>query len=188
MFAKYPDIPKRDIKRILQFGWKSWYLHNSYGGDVLVASPSLWFYSGRLMKDSLKWFQYYKRKMKIKLRVIYKRKKIEWDGYYYFALTTKQYQAYLDAQHTGRGRPKKNFIFNHVFMYKIFDECSVLESSCVAIFRIPSTWDRGFCFYTPKLKTGEAELILTRNPLKFKEILLSEYDYQFISELQPKKK
>nr|DAG88912.1 MAG TPA: hypothetical protein [Crassvirales sp.] len=39
------------------------------------------------MKDSLKWFDYYKRKMRTKLRVMYKRKQIKWDGYYYFALS-----------------------------------------------------------------------------------------------------
>nr|DAD58237.1 MAG TPA: hypothetical protein [Bacteriophage sp.]DAM10009.1 MAG TPA: hypothetical protein [Caudoviricetes sp.]DAO31348.1 MAG TPA: hypothetical protein [Crassvirales sp.]DAK96704.1 MAG TPA: hypothetical protein [Bacteriophage sp.]DAO19116.1 MAG TPA: hypothetical protein [Caudoviricetes sp.] len=33
--------------------------------------------------------------MRTKLRVMYKRKKIKWDGYYYFALTRPQYEAYL---------------------------------------------------------------------------------------------
>ena len=33
---EYPNIPLSDIKRILQYGWKSLYLHNSYGGDVLL--------------------------------------------------------------------------------------------------------------------------------------------------------
>ena len=78
----YPTIAQSDIKRILQYGWKAFYLHNSYGGDVLVNQGKLWFYSGYLMKDSLRWFEYYQHKMKTKLRVMYKRKKIKWDGYY----------------------------------------------------------------------------------------------------------
>lgn len=119
--------------------------------------------------------------MKVKLRTMYKRKKIEWDGYYYFALTKPQYERYL-AQKNSRGRPRTNFVFENVFMYKIFDECSVVESSQVAIFRYPSTWDRGFVYYYPKLKTKEAELVLTREPLKFKDLLLSEYNYQFITD------
>lgn len=134
------------------------------------------------MKDSLKWFDYYKRKMKVKLRVMYKRKQIKWDGYYYFALAKNQYEEYLAQTHTGRGRPKKNFLFENVYMYKIFDECSIINSGQVAIFKYPSTWDRGFTFYYPKLKTDKAQLVLIREPLKFKDILLSEYNYEFISD------
>ena len=28
--AEYPEIPIQDIKRILQYGWKSLYLHNRW--------------------------------------------------------------------------------------------------------------------------------------------------------------
>jgi len=52
-------------------------------------------YCGSLMNNSLRYFNYYKSKMKVKLRIMYKRKHIPWNGYYYFALTEKQYQEYL---------------------------------------------------------------------------------------------
>ena len=139
------------------------------------------------MNNSVKWFYYYKKKMKIKLRIAYKKKKIKWNGYYYFALTKNQYENYL-AQKNSKGRPRKNFTFEHVMMYKIFDECNIIESNCCAIFKIPSSWDRGFTFYYPKLKTAEAELVLTREPLKLKDILLSEYNYEFISDYAHKYK
>ena len=74
---EYPNIPIQDIKRICQYGWKSLYLHNSYGGDVLLRRKDFWFYSGKLMNDSIKFFDYYARKMKIKLRIFYKRYKIK---------------------------------------------------------------------------------------------------------------
>lgn len=96
--AEYPDIPQQDIKRILQYGWKSLYLHNSYGGDTLINRQGFWFYCGQLMNDSLKYFEYYKKKMRIKLRIMYKRKQIPWDGYYYFALTQNQYNEYLEQK------------------------------------------------------------------------------------------
>ena len=184
----YPTIAQSDIKRILQYGWKAFYLHNSYGGDVLVNQGKLWFYSGYLMKDSLRWFEYYQHKMRTKLRVMYKRKKIKWDGYYYFALTKPQYEAYLAQKHTGRGRPKKNFIFEKIMLFKIYDEFNIMQNGHVAIFRFPYSWDRGFSFYQAKLKTDKAELILLREPLKFKDILLSEYNYEFIIDEQRKYK
>ena len=179
--AEYPEIPIQDIKRICQYGWKSLYLHNSYGGDVLLRRKDFWFYSGRLMNNSLKYFDYYARKMRIKLRVLYKRYKIEWDGYYYFALTQKQYEDYL-SQKNHKGRPRKNFKFGKVVLYKIYDECSIIEHAKVALFRVKMKRDKGFTLYDEDYKTGDSELILVREPLKFEDILLSKYNYQYISD------
>jgi hypothetical protein len=83
----YPEVSLSDLKRILNFGFKSLLLHNSYGGDVLIKRNNFWFYSGSLMNNSLRWFYYYINKMKIKIRTLYKNRKVKWDGYYYFALT-----------------------------------------------------------------------------------------------------
>lgn len=181
IFEKYPTISKRDIKRILQFGLKSLYLHNSYGGDVLINRNNFWFYCGQLMNNSLKYFNYYKRKMGVKLRVLFKRKKIEWDNYYYFGLNENQYNEYL-SQKQKRGRPRKNFTFSKVFLYKIYDECNILESNSVAIFKIESVIDLGFKIYKEKLITDKAQLVCEKSPLKFDDILLSKYEYQFITD------
>jgi hypothetical protein len=94
MYEKYPDVPKEDIRRILNYGWKSLYLHNTYGGDTIIKDSNFWFYIGNLKKSSLKYFNYYIKKLIIKIKVLYKRLKIEWDGYYYFALNDKQYEDY----------------------------------------------------------------------------------------------
>ena len=78
---KFPDVPEKDIKRILNYGWKSLYLHNLYGGDTLITDDSLWCYIGTLRRDSVKHFEYYIKKLTVKLRVLYKRKNIQWDGF-----------------------------------------------------------------------------------------------------------
>lgn len=181
LYQKYPTISKSDIKRICQHGWKSFYLHNSYGGDTLINRQGFWFYCGQLMNNSLKWFNYYKRKMRVKLRVMYKRKKIPWDGYYYFALTEHQYKEYL-KQKNKRGRPRKNFNFSKIILYKIYDECSIAESGKVALFRISMPTDLGFTLYKEDIITDKAEFILLREPLTLNDILLSKYDYQFITD------
>lgn len=181
LFELYPTLPKSDIKRIVLYGWKSLYLHNSYGGDVLLNKKDFWFYSGQLMNDSLKYFSYYKRKIRVKLRVMYKRKHIPWDGYYYFALTENEYSEYL-KQKNKRGRPRKKFTFNKVILYKIYDECNIAESNRVAIFKVPMVIDMGFTIYKQTFTTDQSELILVRDPLKLCDILLSKYDYQFISD------
>lgn len=178
LYKEFPDVPKSDIKRIMQFGLKSLYLNNSYGCDTLIKNNNFWFYCGTLMKNSLRYFNYYKSKMRTKIRVLYKRALTPWDGYYYFALTKRQYAAYLD-QKNGRGRPRKNFKFEKVFLYKIYDECYIMESNKPAIFRIPGSIDLGFTRYKEELVTDKAELILEHKPLKFQEILSSNYNYQF---------
>ena len=179
--AEYPEVPIQDIKRICQYGWKSLYLHNSYGGDVLLRRKDFWFYSGRLMNNSIKYFEYYVRKMRTKLRVLYKRYKIEWDEYYYFALTQKQYEDYL-SQKNSKGRPRKKFKFGKVVLYKIYDECSIIEHGKIALFRVKMKREKGFTLYDENYITGDSELILVREPLKFEDVLLSKYNYQYISD------
>lgn len=182
IYKLYPTLPKQDIRRILLYGWKSFYLRNSCGGDVCLQHNGTWFYSGRLMVDSIKYYNYYRRKMIIKLRYIFKRKKIEWDEYYYFSLYPKQYQDYL-SQKNKKGRPRKYYNFKNVFFYKLIDECNLSNFGPAAIFRIPASSDLGFKYYKEEFNTDKAELLYVRDSLKFKDILLSEYNYQFISDI-----
>lgn len=179
MYEKFPTVPKKDIQRILNYGWKSLYLHNSYGGDTLITDNDFWSYIGTLRKDSLKHFHYYIKKLVIKLRVLYKRKKIQWDGYYYFALTDSQYENYL-SQKNKKGRPRKNFKYGNQILYKILDECKIKEYNRKYIFKIPYISDLGMTFYKENLESDKAELIITRDVLKFKDLLVSNNTYEFL--------
>ena len=163
----------------MQYGLKSFLLHNNYGGDVLLQNPSMWLYCGKLMNNSMEYYDYYKRKMITKIRINHKRFNIDWDGYYYFGLYCGQYDQY-EQQKNKRGRPKKHFQFGNVVLYKYFDECNLRNSGAVAIFRIPLGSDFGFSIYKQDFKTDKAELVLLRKPLTFKDVLTSNYEYQFI--------
>ena len=177
--SKFSDISISDIKRILNFSWKSLYLHNSYGGDTFITDKDIWCYIGHLKKDSIEYFLYYIKKLSLKLRVLYKRNKIEWDGYYYFALSDKQYNEYIN-QKNKRGRPRKKFTFSNVFLYQILDECKIQEHQKRYIFKVPLITKVKYKFFSPELTTDKAELIITREPLKFKDILVNENKYQFL--------
>lgn len=181
LFELYPDVSKKDIKRIMQFGLKSFLMHNNYGGDVLLQSPSIWLYCGKLMKDSIKYFEYYRRKMITKLRINHNRFNIPWDGYYYFGLIQSKYEDYL-SQQKKRGRPRKHFKYGNIVLYKYFDECNLRNSGAVAIFRITFNADLGLSLYKPNFETDKAELILEREPLTLKDILASNYKYQFVTD------
>ena len=178
IYDLFPKVPQQDIRRILTFSWKSLYLHNSYGGDVLIRGKSLWCYIGQLKKSSIQHFHYYIMKLVKKIRVLYKRKSIPWDGYYYFALSDKQYQQYLQQKKT-KGRPRKYFNFGSVFIYQILDECKISQHSCKYIFRMPMISTIKLKYYIRNLKAS-AELIEVRSPLKFKDILVNDNEYEFL--------
>lgn len=179
VMEKFPKIPKNDIKYILNFAWKSVYLHLSYGGDIRIANQKFWCYIGKMHHDSIQHFDYYIKKLAIKIRVLHKKKKIPWDGYYYFALHKSQYDK-IFGNTKKRGRPKTRCVFENIFMYEILDECLISESNAEYIFRIPYITKVKPMFYIQELKTNKAQLIITREPLKFKDILVSSNKYDCI--------
>ena len=179
VYELFPSVPKQDVDRILNFSWKSLYLHNSYGGDTVISGKNFWCYIGNLKKDSIQHFYYYIRKLTVKLRVLYKRKKVEWDGYYYFALSDSQYQRYMQ-QKNQKGRPRKYFDFGTVFLYQIFDECKINEHYKRYIFRIPYISRLKVKQFVQHLVSDKAEMILVRDPLKFKDILVYDNEYEFL--------
>lgn len=179
IYSMFPSVSKGDINKILNFSWKSLYLHNSYGGDTIVINKDFWMYIGNLKKNPIDHFYYYIRKLTIKLRVLYRRKKLEWNGYYYFALSDSQYNNYLQ-QKKQRGRPRKFFNYGAVYLYQIYDECRIREHYKRYIFKIPYISHIKFKFFVRDLISDKAELVLTRNPLKFKDILIYKNEYSFI--------
>lgn len=170
IYELFPSVLPQDINRILNFSWKSLYLHNSYGGDTLVSEKGFWCYIGNLKKDSLQHFYYYIRKLTVKLRVLYRRRNLKWDGNYYFALSNSQYKNYQE-QKNKKGRPKKYFNFGSVYLYQLLDECKVNELSKRYIFKIPYITKVKMKFFIKELITDKAELIIQRNPYKFADIL-----------------
>lgn len=179
VYEAFPQVQKRDINTILVFSWKSLYLHNSYGGDTIIIDNGFWLYIGNLKKDPMDHFFYYIRKLTVKLRVLYRRKRKEWDGYYYFALSNTQYQHYLD-QKKKKGRPRKYFNFGTVYLYEILDECKINEYYKKYIFRIPYISKLKIKQFVRDLTSDKAELIITREPLKFKDISVDENEYIFL--------
>lgn len=179
MYQLFPQVSKKDIQRVLNYGFKSLYLHNSYGGDTLITDKDFWCYIGTLRNNSLKHFLYYIKKLTIKLRVLYQRKKIPWDGYYYFALTDNQYDN-LIKQQKRRGRKRKYFDYGSQVLYKLLDECKIREYNRKYIFRIPYTTNMGFNFFKKSLISDKAELIITREIQKFKDILVTNQSYEIL--------
>lgn len=177
MYEKFPDIDKNEIKKILNFGWKNVYLMNSFGGDVLIKSSSIICYFGMLFRNSVVFFHYYRRKLINKIRMMYKRKHIPYDGYYYFAMTKKQYEDYINQQKK-RGRPRKYFKLNNVLLYKIKDVCELENFTKKYIFRISMPIEGSNTIFRFNFKFENPELIKVRErPLNFQDILVTNNNY-----------
>lgn len=178
MYEIYPEVPESDIKKILTFAWKAVYLHNSYGGDVMIRNQKFFSYIGTLKKNPLLHFSYYKRKLITKIRVKYRRKGSPWDNYYYFAVTQEQYEDYL-RQKKQVGRPRKYFTFKNIYLYQIKDECELTESAKCYIFRVKYQTFIKLKFFVKEL-VKEVELVKVRSPLKFKDVLVNDNKYDYI--------
>lgn len=176
---RFPDLPREDLERILQFGWKSFYLHNSYGGDVLMHDKNVWCYSGFLTKNPIKHFRYYMKKLKLRLRVLFHRRGDNYDGYYYFALSQER-QDKIDAQRKPRGRKKKWINYDNVLLYAIKDECKISQLGLIYIYRVPYPIYVGAKLYKEKFISDCAELVEVRPAPKFLDLLVTNYDYDLL--------
>ena len=173
---KFPFVKEKALRQIIKFGWRSIYLANTYGADVHIHHNKLWCYFGQLKGNSLSHFYYYINKLSKKLRILYKRKKIPWDGYYYFALTDKQFENYL-SQKKKRGRPRKHFDFGTVKLYKLKGECELRQFNCKHIFRVHYPISLGYTIFKKDYKSDSAEFLYSREPMKFEDILTSNNNY-----------
>ena len=63
-------------------------------------------------------------------------------------------------------------------MFKILDECKLVGFNKQYIFRIEYPIDLGYSIYKEEFTTDKAELIEVRDIQKFKDILISNYDYK----------
>lgn len=136
-------------------------------------------YCGTINKNSLRHYNYYRIKLSNKIRLYDREMKGQWDGYYYFALSRRQYDNYL-AQMNKRGRKRKTFTFKDVFLYKLKDDCLTRQIASVALFKYPLTLLKGYKFYLPNLVTDKAELVDIHNPLKFEDLIKINEKYKFL--------
>lgn len=182
LIAQFPTVPPEDVKRAVEYGWRMLYYYNLRGCDTLISSTKYryWFYCGQLTRDSIKHYNYYRRMLRRKLRVLYFKKVTEWDGYYYIGLTEEEYASVIKST-TGRGRKKKNFTFYNKLGMKVFDEAKVFYSWSKYIVRFRYITDMGYTFFKDKMKCNDLEIALVRdNPSTFKDILISSNNYELI--------
>lgn len=154
---KFPTIPKKSIRRILEFGSRSFYANTYYGGDILLKSPYFTLYCGNVHNNNMTFYRYWILKYKIKYRILYIRRKKIYDGYYYFGLTEENYQAY--KQHLrSKTKRRQKITFKDLYTFKLLEEC-ILWRHYEHFFRIPIKEEGRFVIKFDELTTRDAEYI-----------------------------
>ena len=158
---KFPGLSTKQIDRIVKFGFRSYYTHNLYGGDVLNKSPYFTMYTGKLFGNNILFYQYWLIKNRIKLRIKYKRNKTKYSGYYYFGLTDEEFEEYK-KQFKKTGRKKRKVTFKNIYAFKIQEEC-LLNRKHKHIFKLAYPVDVGFTLKLNDYTTRNFEYIFKRN-------------------------
>lgn len=153
---RFPMLSEKQIDKIVKYGLRSFFAHNKFGGDVLLKSNYYTGYVGRLFVNT-KWFAfYYINKMKLKLRIKYKRAKTVFNGKYYFGFKEDKYQELF-----GKNRKKHRILsFDSIRIFKIYEECALYKPDYIFEF---DHEDEGFCKRKRKFKIVRYHLVSKRD-------------------------
>lgn len=174
---EFPYLCKSDIRTIVNYGWRYIYIAILFGCDIQIVSTSykFWFYIGKLGKDPLKHYAYYKRKLVRKMMFIFRKQHKNWDGYYYIPLTNEDLEIFKP-----RGRKRTNFVFYDKLCFKFSDVCAIYYTGKSKLLRFKALVDRGFIYRSKKLKLKSPELIEIEPIRNFQDLLVNNRDYELL--------
>lgn len=151
---KFEYLEKDEIRKILNYGFKIFHYVNYYGGDVILKDTTklkFLMYTGKLFKRFDSYYKYYIKKYSTKLRMLDKRKKKDWDGYYYFGLTDVAYQEYLDQK-------DDSLIFlENILLFRLLDEVKTYNQY-KHYFKVSYPEYKGYCFFMKHYEIEESNL------------------------------
>lgn len=153
---RYPYLSEKQIDKIVKYGLRSFFAHNKFGADILLKSNYYTAYVGKLFNNLNIFSIYYTIKLKLKLRIKYKRSKQQFNGKYYFGLKKAQYE----EQFGGRKKKTKVLKFNKLSIFKLYDECLLYKPDYVFEFNHE---DGPFYISWKKAKISRYHLIAKRN-------------------------
>ena len=153
---RFPFLSEKQIDKVIKYGLRSFFAHNKFGGDVLLKSHYYTAYFGRLFINMKYFAFYYVAKMKLKLRIKYKRDKTVFNGNYYFGLKEPEYQEVF-GYHKAKQKMLK---FPEIKIYKMFEECALHKPDYIFEF---AHEDEGFCKKKKKFTIRRYQLVAKRD-------------------------
>lgn len=152
---KFDKLERDEIRKILNYGFKMFNYINYYGGDVMLKDTTnlkFLMYTGKLFKKFEMYYKYYIKKFSTKLRMLDKRKKEQWDGYYYFGLTDVAYEEY-------ESQKEDSLIFmENILLFRLLDEVKT-HNQYKHFFKVKYPEYKGYCFFMKHYEIEESDLI-----------------------------
>lgn len=152
---KFDKLDREEIRKILMYGFKIYNYINYYGGDVILTDKNILkflMYTGKLYNNFERYYSYYLQKMKTKLRILDKRKKEKWDGYYYFGLTSKMYEQ-LEEQIND-----DIIMLDNVMLFRLEKELKI-HNQYKYFYKIKYPKYKGYSLFMPILEIEKSKLI-----------------------------
>lgn len=149
---KFPDLDKKEINKILLYGFKMFYALNNFGADIILSEKKylkFLMYTGRLYKRFDLYYKYSLIKYSVKYRILDRRKKQPWDGYYYFGMTDEMYRFYESQE------DETVKIFENIMLYKLFDELKT-HNQYKHYFKVKYEEYQGYKFFLENYETNNA--------------------------------
>ena len=171
---KFPELSQEEVKRILVYGFKMIVQYTSAGNDISLSTNKGFLFIGQIPSSAFAAFKKYCYKLSKRIAYMFQRTREQWDGYYYFSRSERQFQEYLKQS-------KKQYkIFDNVQLYKLLEELKVKEHSSPYIFRLSEDktgWTKKFY---KQIRTKKAELIIVRDALNMKDVMTSYNKFKYI--------
>ena len=153
---RFPCLSEKQIDKIIKYGLRSFFAHNKFGGDVLLKSNYYTGYIGRLFMNMKFFAFYYVNKMKIKMRIKYKRAKTIFNGKYYFGFKESEYQQWFGY----KKKKLKKICFPELKIYKMYEECALHKPDYIFEF---DHEDGKFCEKKKNFKLSRYSLVAKRD-------------------------
>jgi hypothetical protein len=193
VYAKFPFIAQKDIDRIITFGLKLFIKATMSNVWVIFTSGMFFISSAKMYKLYYNFDRYmyvYKNALRKKLRFLLTLRKYPYDGYYYFYMNKKQYEAFLEENKSAILSNKRNklnkkpYVYRNITMFKYQDELWAKSFPCKNVFRYPiedsTIYENKNSVYCKELKTSKVEQILSlkKSMRSWNLIRYSIYDYK----------
>ena len=174
--AKFPELTRDEVKRILVYGWKMIIQYVSAGNDVSIITNKEFMFIGMIPKGALHTFKTYCYKLSKRIQYMFKRTNSKWDGYYYFTRSEPQYKEYLSQS-------KKQYkVFKDVYLFKLLEELKIKNPCSPYIFRLKEDKTKWMSKYYKEIKTKNSELIIVRDALTMNDIMTSYNKFKYIQQ------
>lgn len=101
IYDKYSNIPRKDLNYIVCTGWTNFLQLKLRGADISLLQRPAKAYIGKLFKDELDHFEYYKKKMLFKMMFLDRKKhKLKLGDKWYIYLTKSQLEKLKQGTYT----------------------------------------------------------------------------------------